>query len=120
MAKEFEILGRTEADDGTLIKFFDPPKDAGINRQFIVLRIFEGNGGVDMNHFITKETIDNMFTYHSPKPDQPERYEKIRNAARELAHLINEMAPDSDEKTIAIHKLEEAVFYTNAAIARHE
>jgi len=65
-----------------------------------------------------QQTIERNFTYHAPKPGQPETYEEIRSAAKTLAHLINHTAPDSREKSLAMTKLEEAVFWTNAAIAR--
>ena len=65
-----------------------------------------------------KQIIERNFTYHPPKPGQPETYEEIRAAAKKLALLINDTAPDSREKSLAMTKLEEAVFWTNAAIAR--
>ncbi len=63
------------------------------------------------------EEIDRFFTYHPPKGDQPERYQKIREAARAFAHAINDNCPDSADKTAAIRKLREAVATANAAIA---
>lgn len=64
--------------------------------------------------------IENNFTYHAPKPGQPERYEALRNKAKELALLVEEMCPASREKSIAMTKLEEAVMWANASIARNE
>ena len=66
-----------------------------------------------------KEDIDNRFTYHAPKPGQPEIYQDIRTLAKELALYINETVPEGREKSIAITKLEEATFWANAGIARH-
>ena len=66
-----------------------------------------------------KEDIDNRFMYHAPKPGQPEIYQDIRTLAKELALEIDEVVPDGREKAIAITKLEEAVFWANAGIARH-
>ena len=65
--------------------------------------------------------IENRFTYHPPEPenDQPARYERIRSEAKALALLIDERADDSREKSLAVTHLEEAVFWANAAIARH-
>jgi hypothetical protein len=60
------------------------------------------------------------FTYHPPKDhDQAEKYVTIRSHAHGLAALINEHAPDSREKSLAITHLEEAVMWANAAIARN-
>ncbi len=68
----------------------------------------------------TAGRIDEDFTYHAPKGDQPARYEAIRAAARDFAHLINQLAPPSREQSLALTKLEEAVMWANAGIARNE
>lgn len=67
-----------------------------------------------------KETIIRNFTYHPPKDGQPEKYNDLRNAARELAELINNKCPDSREKSLALTKLEESIMWANASIARNE
>jgi hypothetical protein len=68
----------------------------------------------------TAEQIENNFTYHTPKEDQPQRYEHLRALGRELARVINEDCPDSREKSLALTNLEQAVMWANAAIARNE
>tara|TARA_Y100000310_G_C20644818_1_gene795973 strand:- start:956 stop:1162 length:207 start_codon:yes stop_codon:yes gene_type:complete len=65
-----------------------------------------------------QSTIDNNFTYHAPKEGQPEKYTSIRAKAKELANLINDLCPDSREKSIAITNLEQSTFWANASIAR--
>jgi hypothetical protein len=60
------------------------------------------------------------FTYHPPKNDQAARYENLRTAAKGLALLIDDYCPDSREKSVAMTKLEEAVMWANASIARNE
>lgn len=45
--------------------------------------------------------LENNFTYHKPLGDQPERYVKIRDKAKELAALILETCPDSRESSVA-------------------
>lgn len=79
---------------------------------------------------ITKETIkpkdyinpqlENNFKYHAPKAGQPEKYEALRNKAKELAHMIDELCPNSREKSLAMTNLEQASMWANAAIARNE
>ena len=64
--------------------------------------------------------IENAFTYHAPKDDQPERYVAIRNKAKELALLIADLTPASREQSVALTELETAVMWANAAIARNE
>lgn len=66
------------------------------------------------------KTIENNFTYHAPKEGQPIKYEALRNNAKDLANLINGLCPYSREKSLAITKLEEAVMWANASIARNE
>lgn len=69
---------------------------------------------------MTKKEIINNFTYHPPKGNQPERYEKIRSMAKEMAILVDLLCPDSREKSLSITKVEEACMWANAAIARNE
>jgi hypothetical protein len=69
---------------------------------------------------VSPEDLDNRFSYHKPVDDQPARYEEIRARARDFAHEINRMCPDSREKSLAITALEEAVMWANASIARNE
>lgn len=64
--------------------------------------------------------IEKNFAYHSPKGNQPERYGRIRDKAREFAELIEAECPDSREKSLAFTKLEESVMWANASIARNE
>lgn len=66
------------------------------------------------------EDLENRFTYHAPKTGQPERYVKIRDAAKSLAYDITAETPASREQSLALTHLEEAVFWANAAIARNE
>ena len=64
------------------------------------------------------QKIESAFTYHTPKPGHPEMYTEIREKAKELAYLIDEISPDSREKSLAMTKLEECVMWANAGIAR--
>ena len=64
--------------------------------------------------------IKNNFSYHPPKGDQQQRYETIRTSARELASTIDNLVPDSREKSLAMTNLEQAVMWANASIARNE
>jgi len=64
--------------------------------------------------------LDLRFTYHAPKADQPERYTQIRSTAKKFAEQICALTPESREQSLALTKLEEAVMWANAAIARRE
>ena len=69
---------------------------------------------------LTDEEIENRFTYHAPKADQPGRYEKIRAAGAQMAVIVRELCPMSREQSLAFTKIEEAIMWANAAIARNE
>lgn len=64
--------------------------------------------------------ITRAFTYHAPKEGQQGRYESIRTEARGLAYTILASTPASREQSLALTKLEEAVTWANASIARNE
>ena len=49
--------------------------------------------------------IENWFTYHAPGSDDLVAYEKLRNAGKEFAKAINELCPESADKTAAIRKV---------------
>ena len=63
--------------------------------------------------------IENAFTYHAPRDGQPEKYQAIREKAKELAYLIQELVPPSREQSLAMTKLEECSMWANAGIARN-
>ena len=67
---------------------------------------------------MSKVDIENRFTYHPPQPDQIPKFEQLRNKAKELALLVEELVPDSREKSLALTKIEESNMWANAAIAR--
>jgi len=68
----------------------------------------------------TVSTVNEIFTYHSPKGDQPERYVAIREKAKELALLMVENCPESRELLNAINHLQLATMLANASIACNE
>lgn len=66
------------------------------------------------------EDIENRFTYHAPLKGQPEKYTLLRDLAKTLAGHLVALCPPSRELSLALTKLEEAIFWANAGIARHE
>lgn len=67
-----------------------------------------------------EQDLNNRFTYHPPMPNQIGKFENIRKNARWMVTLFTQMCPKSRELSLAITKIEEAVFWANAAIARNE
>ena len=43
----------------------------------------------------------------------------MRDAFKKMALAVNALVPDGREKSLALTKLEEAMFHTNAGISRH-
>lgn len=66
------------------------------------------------------DEIERNFTYHAPKNDQPARYQQLRDKAKELAYLIDQLCPKSQERSASMTQLEQAIFWANASIARNE
>lgn len=64
--------------------------------------------------------LEKCYRYHPPKGDQPQRYEMLRAAAGDLAMQIMTYCPPSRERSLALTNLEQAVFWSNASIARNE
>jgi hypothetical protein len=62
--------------------------------------------------------LANRFKYHQPDQVRRASHERVRLAAGDLADEINIHAPDGREKSLAITKIEEAMMWANAAIAR--
>lgn len=67
-----------------------------------------------------KERIESDFTYHPPKEESKPIFVEARERVKELAHWINEHYPNGREKSLALTKLEEAVMWANAGLARHQ
>lgn len=64
----------------------------------------------------TNENIDSLFTYHNPSGIDLMRFEKIREAAKELGRMIVEHGGNEADEERAIQKLRECVFYAIASI----
>lgn len=66
------------------------------------------------------DRIKNDFSYHPPKGDQEQRYQANRAKFLALAEHVVNTTPTGREQSLAVTKLEEAMFWANAAIARNE
>lgn len=65
--------------------------------------------------------VANAFRYHKPHcPTQEARYGQVRAVLKSAADDLLVMCPKSRELSLALTKLEEAMFWANAAIARNE
>ena len=65
--------------------------------------------------------IEHNFKYHPPTGSDPVKHALIRDKARELALLIDELLPATAgrEKASAITNCEQAMFWACAGVCRH-
>lgn len=63
--------------------------------------------------------ITHRFAFHAATTDEKRNaHTSVRHACESLAHQLNEQLPDGREKSTAITKLEEVMFWGNAGLAR--
>lgn len=58
--------------------------------------------------------------YHRPNIGQPERFQKINDATRELARMIMELTPPGRQQALALTHLEDVRMRANSAIVLDE
>lgn len=69
---------------------------------------------------IDSDDLLSRFQHHPPQNEfTVEAHETVRSALLETAELLNKTIPDGREKSMAITKLEEAMMWANASIARN-
>ena len=68
----------------------------------------------------TDGNIEHRFTYHPPNDEKVLKHEVIRGKGLTLAIIISELCPPSFERDEALKKVDEAVMWANASIARNE
>jgi hypothetical protein len=61
--------------------------------------------------------VEDLFSYHAPKDDQPQKYEAVRAAAKVFAKVLIANTPSSADQTAAVRLLRQAVMTANASIA---
>jgi len=60
------------------------------------------------------------FTYHRPTEKLHNLMDRIRVKGFRFAEVLITMLPESRERSIAVRKIEEAVFWAQAALTRQE
>jgi hypothetical protein len=64
--------------------------------------------------------IVHRFAFHAATTkEKADAHGSIRARIGDVAHALNDELPEGREKSLAITKLEEAMFWANAAIARN-
>lgn len=69
---------------------------------------------------INNADLINRFEYHPPDSTRALAHEALRTLHFQLAARVLALTPEGREQSLAITKLEEAMMWANAAIARQE
>lgn len=78
-------------------------------------------GFIMLHKNMTKDEVEDLFTYHTPDQSQRTAYDNIRTLAKSFAVTINVLCPDSEAKKTALIRLREAAMWANTAISyKHE
>jgi hypothetical protein len=64
-----------------------------------------------------KERIDNDFAYHPATPTTGPLHDEVRKMFRQIALNVVDMSPTGRAQSMAITCLQEAMMWTNSAIA---
>lgn len=67
-----------------------------------------------------EKIVDERFAHHPPPSDRiAAQHVAVRSQMKQAAECVLHLCPAGREQSLAITKLEEAMFWTNAGIARH-
>lgn len=68
---------------------------------------------------MTPDDIEHRFAFHAATTaEKRDEHTSVRQRCRQLADALNDALPDGREKSAAMMRLEEVMFWANAAIAR--
>jgi hypothetical protein len=62
--------------------------------------------------------LEKRFSAHAVSEDGKQAMEQVRELTKGLAEMLISLVPPGREQSLALTKLEEAVFWANAGIAR--
>lgn len=62
--------------------------------------------------------LEHRFKFHPADAEKAKRHEKVRDECKQLAATVKMMVPPGREQSTAISKIEEAMMWANAGLAR--
>ncbi len=65
-----------------------------------------------------ENSLKHRFEYHPPDEAKIDLHSKIRGTCYIAANYLDSILPECKEKSLALTKIEEAMFWSNAALAR--
>lgn len=68
---------------------------------------------------VTETELRERFGFHPATEETIPMHEEVRGLCLELARSLNELLPESREKSLAMTALQEAAMWSNAAVAIH-
>jgi hypothetical protein len=66
------------------------------------------------------DDIANRFSYHAPSGVKIDYHQQVRLFLEDAIHNVFDLLPESREKSLFLTKMEEAMFWANASIARYD
>ena len=69
---------------------------------------------------VAKRIVAIRFDHHAPNITRAAQHERMRAAFKRAVNYVLAHAPDTRERALAVTKLEEAMFWANACIARQD
>lgn len=81
----------------------------------------EAIGNEKAQEFVSKsDGLADNFRYHKPGEIVEKKHEEVRHSCYQLAQTLHRILPPSREAALVQTKIEEAMFWANAAIARNQ
>lgn len=76
-------------------------------------------GRSKLSGILLASEIENRVSYHPPTPEKIKKHELVRELVKDAMTKLSENLPQGREASVALTKLEEVMYWANAAIARN-